>query len=137
MFWSPNPSPPQLTSPKSLNDFIELEESVRNYIESQGGLARGRQVLFSLCRLGRPFSSKFVKLLASSLEMPRFDLSLLLLLLFFLLLFLLPPACQGWKLSSSSPPPASRSPPACWLCCRTTTMQAWLLCLVDMGRINI
>ena len=61
----------ELTMPKSLNDFVELEEMVLHYIACHGGKASPLKTLFTLSRSQKELSPRLVKLLAKHLGMSR------------------------------------------------------------------
>jgi len=61
----------ELAMPKSLNDFVELEEMVLHYIACHGGKANPMKILFALSRSLQALSPRLVKLLAKHLGMSR------------------------------------------------------------------
>ena len=63
----------ELATPKSLNDFVELEEMVLHFIACQGGKANPLKVLFSVSRSQQALSPRLVKLLAKHLGMERLE----------------------------------------------------------------
>ena len=60
-----------IPTPKSLNDYIELEETVLNYIAGHGGKKSPLKTLFSLSTSQATLSPRLAKLLATHLEMSR------------------------------------------------------------------
>ena len=60
-----------IPAPKSLNDYIELEEAVLHYIAGHGGKVSPLKTLFSLSTSSAPLSSRLAKLLATHLGMSR------------------------------------------------------------------
>ena len=61
----------ELAMPKSLNDFVELEELVLHYISCHGGKSNPMKTLLTLSRSQQTLSSRLVKLLAKHLGMER------------------------------------------------------------------
>ena len=61
----------ELGAPKSLNDFVELEEVVLHFIDCHGGKANPLRILHSLASSEKALSPKLVKLMAKHLEMER------------------------------------------------------------------
>ena len=61
----------ELGAPKSLNDFVELEEVVLHFIDCHGGKANPLKILDSLASSEKALSPKLVKLMAKHLEMER------------------------------------------------------------------
>ena len=75
----------EISSPKTIVEYILLEENVRTFIESFGcnidlfKFATGeedvkKEILFSMCKSGKKFQSKLLKILSSFLSMSRQDI---------------------------------------------------------------
>ena len=60
-----------IPTPKSLNDYIELEEAVLHFIAGHGGKGSPLKTLFSLSSSLAPLSPRLAKLLATHLGMAR------------------------------------------------------------------
>ena len=60
-----------IPTPKFLNDYIELEESVLHFIAGHGGKSTPLKTLFSLSSSSAPLSPRLAKLLATHLGMAR------------------------------------------------------------------
>ena len=62
-----------IPAPKSLNDYIELEESVLHFIAGHGGKSSPLKTLFALSSSSAPLSPRLAKLLATHLGMARVE----------------------------------------------------------------
>ena len=62
-----------IPTPKSLNDYIELEEAVLHFIAGHGGKGSPLKTLFSLSSSSAPLSPRLAKLLATHLGMARVE----------------------------------------------------------------